>query len=102
MEVQNYTTTIRQQMRSEDEYNAFYAAAEAVTNTMWSVLIIAIVLKVFLKIHLEAIFAMIAFSQVIVQFKFIGSVVLPAPSELTFEIFNMMVNFSPNQYPAIE
>ena len=83
-------------MASVEEYEATVQTAQVSTTTMWICLALFIFVKVCYNINTSVMWAIISFSQLIIHFSFIESVSKPAPAQLVFTQFNMMVNFSPD------
>jgi hypothetical protein len=96
------TIKVPQQLQSEEEFESLMSAAESSIQTMWVMLILFICMKILYQANFSAMLSCICMMQLIIHFKNLSSITLPAPAELTFVQFNMLVNFSPNQYPAIE
>ena len=89
-------------MESEEEYARLAGSADTASKTMWILLILFVCLKMASSFEADAMFSTITYMQLIVFQKNIQSLQLPAPAELTYQQFDMMVMFNLDHYQTIE
>lgn len=96
-----FTRSISKQMLSEQEYLTTKETASNGTNTSWIILILFGLAQVLGNYSMEAIWLMVQALQEIVFFKFLSSIVLPAPTSTVFDEFEKMAYFAIEDYPVV-